>query len=107
MNNMLSHYLIIPTPDTIKLHFCGSITFNGVIVAPSAVRVLSWMIPNSEKRKASHSVRNFLWLICCCRVWYPVDDLAVATVLLMAGGQLVLLRPRKVCIVNYCDAVLL
>jgi hypothetical protein len=26
----------------------------------------------------------------------PVDDLAVATVLMMVGGQLVLLRPRKV-----------
>jgi hypothetical protein len=26
----------------------------------------------------------------------PVDDLSVATVLMMVGGQLVLLRPRKV-----------
>lgn len=26
----------------------------------------------------------------------PVDDLAVATVLMVVGGQLVLLRPRKV-----------
>jgi hypothetical protein len=26
----------------------------------------------------------------------PVDDLAAATVLMMVGGQLVLLRPRKV-----------
>jgi len=26
----------------------------------------------------------------------PVDDLAVATVLMMVGSQLVLLRPRKV-----------
>jgi len=26
----------------------------------------------------------------------PVDDLAVATVLMMVGGKLVLLRPRKV-----------
>lgn len=28
----------------------------------------------------------------------PMDDLSVATVLMMVGGQLVLLRPRKVCI---------
>jgi len=26
----------------------------------------------------------------------PVDDLAVATVLMVIGGQLILLRPRKV-----------
>ncbi|KAI6045080.1 RIC1-domain-containing protein [Pisolithus marmoratus] len=77
-DNMLSHYLIIPTSDAIQLHYCGSITFNGVIAAPSAVRVLSWMIPSAQKQFGD-----------------PADDLAVATVLLMVGGQLVLLRPRK------------
>ncbi|KAG9314607.1 RIC1-domain-containing protein [Chiua virens] len=77
-DNMLSHYLIIPTTDSIKLHLCGSITFSGIIAVPSAVRVLSWMIPNVQKHLGD-----------------PVDDLAVATVLMMVGGQLVLLRPRK------------
>ncbi|KAH0838539.1 RIC1-domain-containing protein [Lanmaoa asiatica] len=77
-DNMLSHYLIIPTTDSIKLHLCGSITFNGIIAVPSAVRVLSWMIPNAQKQLGD-----------------PIDDLAVATVLMMVGGQLVLLRPRK------------
>ncbi|KAI6031985.1 RIC1-domain-containing protein [Pisolithus microcarpus] len=77
-DNMLSHYLIVPTSDAIRLHYCGSITFNGVIAAPSTVRVLSWMIPSAQKQFGD-----------------PADDLAVATVLLMVGGQLVLLRPRK------------
>ncbi|OAX44898.1 RIC1-domain-containing protein [Rhizopogon vinicolor AM-OR11-026] len=77
-DNMLSHYLIVPTADTIKLHLCGSITFDGIIASPGAVRALSWMIPNAQKRLGD-----------------PVDDLAVATVLMMVGGQLVLLRPRK------------
>ncbi|EGO28420.1 hypothetical protein SERLADRAFT_445869 [Serpula lacrymans var. lacrymans S7.9] len=77
-DNMLTHYLIVPTDDTIKLHLCGSISFNGIIAAPSAVRVLSWMIPSAQKQLGD-----------------PVDDLAVATVLMMVGGQLVLLRPRK------------
>lgn len=49
-DNTLSHYLIVPTADTIKLHLCGSITFSGIIAAPGAVRMLSWMIPNSQKR---------------------------------------------------------
>ncbi|KAH7883853.1 RIC1-domain-containing protein [Phlebopus sp. FC_14] len=77
-DNMLSHYLIIPTTDSIKLHLCGSISFDGIIAVPSAVRVLSWMIPTAQKQLGD-----------------PVDDLAVATVLMMVGGQLVLLRPRK------------
>ncbi|KAK7468553.1 WD40 repeat protein [Stygiomarasmius scandens] len=77
-DNTLSHFLIVPTPDTIKLHLCGSITFNGIIAAPSAVRMLSWMIPTAQKQLGD-----------------PVNDLAVATVLMVVGGQLVLLRPRK------------
>lgn len=48
-DNTLSHYLIVPTPDTIELHHCGSISFDGIIVAPSIVRGLSWMIPKTHK----------------------------------------------------------
>ncbi|KAF5375289.1 hypothetical protein D9758_000014 [Tetrapyrgos nigripes] len=53
-DNTLSHFLIVPTPDTIKLHLCA------------------------QKQLGD-----------------PVNDLAVATVLMVVGGQLVLLRPRK------------
>lgn len=77
-DNTLFHYLIVPTADTIKLHLCGSITFNGIIAAPNAVRMLSWMIPSAQKQLGD-----------------PVQDLAVATVLMVVGGQLILLRPRK------------
>ncbi|OSD05915.1 RIC1-domain-containing protein [Trametes coccinea BRFM310] len=78
VDNTLYHYLIIPTADTIKLHLCGSITFDGVIAVPNAVRALSWMIPSAQKQ-----------------IGDPVDDLSVATVLMIVGGKLVLLRPRK------------
>ncbi|KAG6844276.1 hypothetical protein H0H87_008225 [Tephrocybe sp. NHM501043] len=77
-DNTLYHFLIVPTAETIKLHLCGSITFNGIISAPSAVRMLSWMIPGAQKQLGD-----------------PVDDLSVATVLMVVGGQLILLRPRK------------
>ncbi|KAI0823049.1 RIC1-domain-containing protein [Trametes gibbosa] len=77
-DNTLYHYLIIPTTDSIKLHFCGSITFDGVIAVPSAVRALSWMIPSAQKQ-----------------IGDPAEDLPVATVLMIVGGKLVLLRPRK------------
>jgi hypothetical protein len=49
-DNTLHHYLIVPTADSIKLHLCGSITFGGIISSPTAVRMLSWMIPNIQKR---------------------------------------------------------
>jgi hypothetical protein len=50
-DNTLQHYLIVPTVDSIKLHLCGSITFTGIIAAPNAVRMLSWMIPSVQKRR--------------------------------------------------------
>ncbi|CCM01611.1 uncharacterized protein FIBRA_03672 [Fibroporia radiculosa] len=78
VDNTLHHYLIIPTEDTIKLHLCGTISFNGVIAAPGAVRLLSWMIPSAQKQLGD-----------------PVEDLAVATVLMIVGGKLVLLKPRR------------
>ncbi|OSX67794.1 hypothetical protein POSPLADRAFT_1042987 [Postia placenta MAD-698-R-SB12] len=77
-DNTLYHYLIIPTAETIKLHLCGSISFSGVIAAPGAVRLLSWMIPSAQKQLGD-----------------PIEDLAVATVLMIVGGKLVLLKPRR------------
>lgn len=54
-DNTLLHYLVVPTAETIKLHPAGSISFDGVIANPNAVRVLSWMVPASQKRL-------FLWV---------------------------------------------
>ena len=51
-DNTLLHYLIAPTADTIRLHLAGSISFDGVIANPNAVRVLSWMIPTAQKRQS-------------------------------------------------------
>ncbi|KAH8835929.1 RIC1-domain-containing protein, partial [Flagelloscypha sp. PMI_526] len=77
-DNTLYHYLIVPTREGIMLHLCGSITFAGIIQSPGMVRCLSWMIPGAQKQLGD-----------------PVNDLAVATVLMVVGGQLILLRPRK------------
>ncbi|KZO96717.1 RIC1-domain-containing protein [Calocera viscosa TUFC12733] len=77
-DNNLFHFLIVPTRDTIQLHLCGSISFNGVINTPTAVRGMSWMIPAVQKQLGD-----------------PTDDLIVATVIMLIGGKLVLLRPRK------------
>ena len=59
-DNTLQHYLIVPTADSIKLHLCGSITFTGIIAAPNAVRMLSWMIPGVQKRRKFHSLLRLL-----------------------------------------------
>ena len=50
-DNTLYHYLVVPTSDSIKLHLCGSISFDGVVAVPGLVRGMSWMIPAGQKRK--------------------------------------------------------
>jgi hypothetical protein len=60
-DNTLQHYLIVPTADSIKLHLCRSITFTGIIAAPNAVRMLSWMIPGVQKRRKLHSLLRLLF----------------------------------------------
>ncbi|KAG8833092.1 hypothetical protein FRC17_000031 [Serendipita sp. 399] len=77
-SNELYHYLVIPTSDNVVLHNCGSISFEGVVAAPSLVRGMSWMIPLSQK--------NF---------GETAEDMTCATITLLIGGQLVLLTPRK------------
>lgn len=59
-DNTLHHYLIVPTEDTIKLHLAGSISFEGVIANPNAVRVLSWMIPTAQKRQFLRIISGFI-----------------------------------------------
>ena len=97
-DNTLYHYLIIPTSDTIKLHLCGSINFGGVIAMPSNVRVLSWMIPSAQKRECLVWQPATLAYSILPELGDPMEDLAVATVLMMVGGKLALLKPRKVSI---------
>jgi hypothetical protein len=58
-DNTLSHFLVVPTSDTTKLHLCGCITFDGMIATPSAVRLLSWMVPTAQKRKLFANSRHF------------------------------------------------
>jgi hypothetical protein len=103
-DNVLRHFLVIPTADAIRLHACGSISFDGVIASPSAVRVLSWMIPSAQKRQL-HPVppESALILSKIIELGDPADDLAVATVLMMVGGNLVLLKPSRVCVKRLGD----
>ncbi|KIL71832.1 hypothetical protein M378DRAFT_155455 [Amanita muscaria Koide BX008] len=76
--NNLQHYLVVPGAKGFTLRLCGSINFDGIIAQTSTVRALSWMIPTAQKHLGD-----------------PIDDLTVATVLMVVGGQLMLLRPRK------------
>ena len=61
------------------------------------MRMLSWMIPSAQKRMLTSYLSDYTCSI-VIELGDPVDDLSVATVLMVVGGQLILLRPRKVCL---------
>ena len=106
-DNTLYHFLVIPTKETIKLHLCGSISFQGILQVPSRVRALSWMIPQAQKGGSfpfdilsagllgSRRTRDGRVEL-MTELGDPADDLIVATIIFLVDGKLVLLRPRRV-----------
>ena len=74
MDNALLFYLVVPTAETIKLHPTGSISFDGVGVTYDVILTVPFRL---------------------LELGDPADDLAVATVLIMVGGEWVLLDPRR------------
>jgi hypothetical protein len=86
---------VIPTKETIKLHLCGSISFQGILQVPSRVRALSWMIPQAQKGMSllMGDMKDKKLMI---ELGDPADDLIVATIIFLVDGKLVLLRPRRV-----------
>jgi len=102
-DNTIHHFLILTTHDAVKLCLCGSISFDGIIGQPNAVRGLSWMIPHAQKGKfwiTKHDSRlpAELGVQMSLELGDPEHDLTVAAVLMLLGGRLILLRPRKVCL---------
>ncbi|KAF8344080.1 RIC1-domain-containing protein [Cantharellus anzutake] len=79
LDNTLFHFLITTTMESVKLHLCGSMSFEGVVSNPKLVKGLSWMLPFAQKQLGD-----------------PNNDLTVATIILLVSGRLILLRPRKV-----------
>ncbi|KNE99997.1 hypothetical protein PSTG_06849 [Puccinia striiformis f. sp. tritici PST-78] len=79
--------LLIYTTDNTLSHFiikgqtlipCGSIGFEGVVGNPLRVRGMSWLIPDTQ-----HCFGE------------PEHDLDHATIILLIGGKVVLLRPQR------------
>src|ERR1700742_279947 len=97
-DNVLSHFIIIPTTKTIRLQLCGSIEFEGVIAFPRTVRSITWMIPDSQKSKSALSWKRSYYLIGPLAFGDPTDDLSVARILMTIGGRLIHFKPRKVII---------
>lgn len=75
-DNLLYHYIIVATSDSVKLIQVGQIAFHGIVRSPARVRGLSWILPDDQLLDGD-----------------PSQDVAVATVLFLVDGKLVLLQP--------------
>lgn len=74
--NLLYHYIITPHNGSVRLIQVGQIAFHGIVRSPARVRALSWILPESQMVDGD-----------------PSQDVAVASVIFLVDGKLVLLRP--------------
>jgi WD40 repeat protein len=75
-DNLLYHYIFTAVSGTIKLVQVGQIAFHGIVRSPARVRGLSWILPDDQLLEGD-----------------PSQDVAVAAVLFLVDGKLVLLQP--------------
>ncbi|KAI9894298.1 MAG: hypothetical protein M1814_003054 [Vezdaea aestivalis] len=75
-DNVLYHYVISSGPEMLQLILVGQITFHGIVRAPARVRALSWILPDDQIRDGD-----------------PSKDVALAAVVFLVDGKLVLLQP--------------
>ncbi|KAE8453814.1 hypothetical protein EG329_009326 [Mollisiaceae sp. DMI_Dod_QoI] len=75
-DNLLYHYIFTAVSGAVKLIQVGQIAFHGIVRSPARVRGLSWILPDDQILEGD-----------------PSQDVAVATVLFLVDGKLVLLQP--------------
>lgn len=75
-DNLLYHYIFTASSGTMRLVQVGQIAFHGIVRSPARVRGLSWILPDDQILEGD-----------------PSQDVAVATVLFLVDGKLVLLQP--------------
>ena len=75
-DNLLYHFIFAPVSGSVRLVQVGQIAFHGIVRSPARVRGLSWVLPESQLVDGD-----------------PSQDVAVASVLFLVDGKLVLLRP--------------
>ncbi|KUI54101.1 RAB6A-GEF complex partner protein 1 [Cytospora mali] len=75
-DNLLYHFIFAPVGNSVRLVQVGQIAFHGIVRSPSRVRGLSWILPETQLLDGD-----------------PSQDVAVASVLFLVDGKLVLLRP--------------
>ena len=74
--NLLYHFIFTPWADSVRLVQVGQIAFHGIVRSPARVRGLSWILPENQLIDGD-----------------PSQDVAVASVIFLVDGKLVLLSP--------------
>ncbi|KAB8339061.1 hypothetical protein FH972_021997 [Carpinus fangiana] len=74
--NVLEHYIVVAQKKNVRLVKVGQIGLHGIIRAPARVRAVSWIVPDHQLQNGD-----------------PSQDVAVASVLFLLDGKLVMLQP--------------
>lgn len=92
-DNTLYHFLVVPAMENgtyqslPRLVQFGQINFRGIIHSPTRVRAISWILPEEHSR-----ISKIGYCPDVLGMGDPSEDAAVATVVFLLDGKLVLLR---------------
>lgn len=49
-DNMLHHFLVQATPETVEIRLCNSISLINFILTPNHVKAVTWVVPPMTNR---------------------------------------------------------
>lgn len=90
--NILYHYIITATSDTVRLVQAGQIAFHGIVRSPARVRAMTWILPDDQLRTYL-CLQNIIGTYLALEDGDPSQDVATASVLFLVDGKLALLQP--------------
>lgn len=58
-DNVLHHFQVQPTSDTVEIQLCSNIHLDDYISAPTRVQSVTWALPRSSRRQYRGMIRSF------------------------------------------------
>ncbi|MCJ1308115.1 hypothetical protein MMC25_001767 [Agyrium rufum] len=91
-DNVLNHYIIVASNQSVQLVQVGQIGLHGIVRAPARVRAITWFIPDYQRRMCGKSK---IIIDKTAVDGDPSQDVAHAAVIFLVDAKLVLLQPSQ------------
>ena len=94
--NILYHYVIAPSSNSVQIVQVGQIGLHGIVRAPARVRAVTWFVPDHQLRMNTFQLRRADISANTNAVdGDPSQDVVHAAVIFLVDAKLVLLKPTN------------